>query len=494
MNYHGLILAAGSGNRIAKKINTPKCLLEINNRTILEYQIDSFVNADVKKIYIVTGFQSYKIDKFLKKYKRKIEIIIIYNKFFKTTNNMFSAHLAAKYLKNKKFILCNGDVVVEKDTVKKLIEGKNQNEILIDKNFFNEESMKIEIDSFRKIINISKKIKKKKSKSYVSIDFYKLSEHASSKLFEKIQYHIKNIGKNDWTEIALKNILSKCKFYPNEIEGLKWCEIDTYKDLIFAKNKFKHIKKKIFKKYNNFIVDIDGTTFRKQVPIDGTSSFLKNIKKNNKKFFFLSNNSSLNFKSFEKLFKKVNFKINKSNIINSTDVLITYLKDNKIKKVYASGNKKFLGELKKNHIAVSKNNPTVVIVSYDDEINYKKMQTLSELLNKGIKFIATHDDNFYPSIKGPIPDAGSILSLLETTTGKKPSKIFGKPSVEIKKLLKIKGKTIVIGDKIEKDILFAKNCNYDSALVLTEDEIGTNGKIHEKIKPDYILSSIKDLE
>ena len=84
--------------------------------------------------------------------------------------------------------------------------------------------------------------------------------------------------------------------------------------------------------------------------------------------------------------------------------------------------------------------------------------------------------------------------MLETTTGKKPSKIFGKPSVEIKKLLKIKGKTIVIGDKIEKDILFAKNCNYDSALVLTEDEIGANGKIHEKIKPDYILSSIKDLE
>ncbi len=492
MNYYGLILAAGSGKRIAKKISTPKCLVVINNKTILERQIDSFINADVKKIYIVTGFQSYKITKVLKKYKKKIQIQTVHNKIYKTTNNMFSANLASKYLKNKKFILCNGDVVIEKNIVKKLVEGKNENEILIDKNFFDDESMKIKTNSQRKIIDISKKIKKRVDSS-VSIDFYKFSRKASNKLFEKIKYHIKNVSKNDWTEIALKKILSDCKFYPNDIKDLKWCEIDSYKDLIFAKNKFKEIKKKIFKKYNNFVVDIDGTTFKKEIPIDGTRSFLKNIKKRNKKIVFLSNNSSLDFDSFKKLFEKVNFKINKSNIINSTDVLIKYLKDNKIKKVYASGNGKFLNELKKNFIIVTKKHPDVVIVSYDDEINYKKLQILCELLNKGIKLIATHNDNYYPSINGPIPDAGSILSLIETTTGKKPSKIFGKPSAEIKKLLNIKGKTLVIGDKINKDILFAKNCHYDSALILSEDEVITDNKKQKKLNPNFVLSSIKDL-
>ena len=40
------------------------------------------------------------------------------------------------------------------------------------------------------------------------------------------------------------------------------------------------------------------------------------------------------------------------------------------------------------------------------------------MLIKKIIFIATHNDNFYPSMNGPIPDAGSILSLLETTTEK----------------------------------------------------------------------------
>ena len=123
MNYYGLILAAGAGERISNKINNPKCLVKIKNKTILEHQINSFINAGIKKIYIVTGFQAYKIKKFLKRYNKKIQIQIIHNKIFKKTNNMYSAGLANKFLKNKKFILCNADAVIEKDIVKKLIKS-----------------------------------------------------------------------------------------------------------------------------------------------------------------------------------------------------------------------------------------------------------------------------------------------------------------------------------------------------------------------------------
>ena len=491
MEHCALILAAGSGYRIVKTINTPKCLIKINDKTILEHQLNSFELAGIKQIYIVVGFQASKVKKFLKKYNKKFLIKIIHNRDFKKTNNMYSAHLASKFLINKKFILCNADVVIEKHIVKKLISGKNHNEILVDKNFFDEESMKIKFNSLKRIVDISKKITK--NNSFTSIDFYKFSEQASKNLFYEIDRHINKISKNDWTEISLKKILSTSDFYFNDIKKLKWCEIDTYKDLIFAENKFDDLNKKIFKKYKNFVVDIDGTTFKKQVPIDGTYNFLQKIKKNKKKITFLSNNSSLDLNSFINLFKKVNFKVTKTNIIISTDVLIRYLNDNKINRVFASGNKKFINTLKRNKITITKNNPDIIIVSYDDEINYKKLKLLSELLNEGIKFVATHNDNFYPSQNGPIPDTGSILSLLETTTGRKPIKIFGKPSVEIKKLLKLKGKTLVIGDKVTKDIQFAKNCGYDSALIMTEQNFVNIKKIPIKLKPDYLLSSIKDL-
>jgi HAD superfamily hydrolase (TIGR01450 family) len=493
MEYSGLILAAGSGRRIAKKINTPKCLIKVNNRAILEHQLISFEYAGIKNIYIITGYQEYKIKNFLKKLKINLKIKLVQNNIYKKTNNMYSAHLASKFLKNKKFILCNGDVIIEKEIIKKLVDGKRENEILTDKFFFDEESMKVKMDISNRVTDINKKIKKKNS--LTSIDFYKFSENASNELFKEIKNHLATFGKKDWTEVAIKKIFSKCNFYSNNIINLKWCEIDTYKDLVFAENKFKELNHKIFKKYSNFIVDIDGTTFKKNIPIEGTLDFLNKIKKQKKKIVFLSNNSSLDFKSFQKLFKRVKFKITKSNIINSTNVLVNYLKERKIKKVYATGNKKFIKELKKNKITIDTKKPSLVVVSYDDEINYKKLQLLCELLNKNIPFVSTHDDSFYPGKNGPIPDAGSTLSLIKTTTGKDPIKIFGKPSIEIKKLLKTNGKTLVIGDKINKDIQFAKNCNYDSALILGDDEFGVYdlNALQKKIKPNYYLSSIKDL-
>ena len=493
MKYLGLILAAGSGTRIANSINTPKCLVKIKKKPILQYQLDSFYNAGVREVFIVTGYQESKIKKFLKKYKKKIQIKIIHNKNYKNTNNMYSAHLASKFLWNKQFVLCNGDVVIEKNIIKRLIDGRNINEILVDKNFFDSESMKVKINNKKKIYDISKNILK--MRSYTSIDFYKFSSSASNKFFLEIKNHLKKFGKKDWTEVAIKKILKKCDFYANNITGLKWHEIDTYKDLVCAENKFQNISKVIFNKYKNFIVDIDGTTFRKQIPIEGTANFIKKIKNNNKRLVFLSNNSSLNFESFKKLFKKVSFRIKKSNIINSTNVLINYLKKNKIKKVYSTGNKKFINDLRSNAIKIDAVNPDLVVISYDDEINYKKLKKMCEILNKNIPCVATHDDSFYPGYNGPKPDAGSILSLIKTTTGKYPKLIFGKPSIEIKKLLKTKGKTLVIGDKINKDIKFAKNSGYDSALIMPSSNIESHDlDLKDKnLKPDYILSSIKDI-
>ena len=492
MNYSGLILAAGSGTRISNKISVPKCLIEINKKTILRYQLESFQHAGIKDIYIITGFQENKIKNFLKKSKFNLNIRLIKNKIFNTTNNMYSTSLAKNFLFNKDFILCNGDVVIEKKIIKKLINGKNKNEILVDKHFYDDESMKIKTNSSKHIIDISKKIYDEKSST--SIDFYKFSKPASIKLFKTIDNHIKLFGKKDWTEVAIKKIFKRQIFFPNYIDDLKWCEIDTFKDLLYAENKFKEIKKKIFEKYKNFIVDIDGTTFQKKDPIAGTEKFLKNIKKYNKKIIFLSNNSSLNYESFNQLFKRVNFQISKSNIINSTDVLVKYLREKKIKKIYATGNKKFISELKKNKIIICENKPELLVVSYDDEIDYKKLQKFCELLNKNISMVATHSDNFYPGKNGPIPDAGSIISLIKTTTNKSPKIIFGKPSKHIKKLLKVRGKTIVIGDKLNKDIQFAKNCDYDSALIFSDNELlKLNDKKNNKIKVNFILSSIKDL-
>ena len=69
MQYTGIILAAGSGSRISNKFNQPKCLIKINQKTILDYQIESFLFAGIKEVIIVAGYKSEKIKNYIKKFK-----------------------------------------------------------------------------------------------------------------------------------------------------------------------------------------------------------------------------------------------------------------------------------------------------------------------------------------------------------------------------------------------------------------------------------------
>lgn len=491
MQHTGIILAAGSGSRISDQFNQPKCLIKINQKTILDYQIEAFIFAGLKEIIIVTGYKSKKITHHIKKFRSKIKIKLILNKQYYSTNNMYSAQLALNKLRYNGVILCNGDVVVEKGAIKKLLNNKNPDLIMVDQNRQDEESMKVKLNR-NYVVDIDKKFKNSKS-NLTSTDFYKFSPETVIILKNQINQHIKKMGKKDWTEVALKKIFKKTKFLTCSVDNIKWYEIDNYKDYVSANFLFKKFKEEIFKKYKTFIIDIDGTTFHKSTPIRGTTNLIKKLKYKKKLIFFLSNNSSMNYESFRKLFKKVDHKLSRNSMIISTNILIKYLKKNKINKIFVVGNDKFKDELKKNKFNLNSNNPSYVVVGYDDQLNYKKLQKACELINNGVSLIATHDDNFYPSLKGPIPDAGSILSLIHKTTNILPSKIFGKPLKEIKNIYKFYPKTLVIGDKISKDIQFAKNCGFDSVLVLSGAETLDKKFRIKNLVPNYIISSINDL-
>ena len=85
---------------------------------------------------------------------------------------------------------------------------------------------------------------------------------------------------------------------------------------------------------------------KKESPLDGTEIFLDALKKKKKNIYFLSNNSSLTFEDFKRMFKKIKFKIKKNNVILSSNLLLRYLKKNNIKSIYASGNDGFVKMIK----------------------------------------------------------------------------------------------------------------------------------------------------
>ena len=69
-NYSVVLLSAGMGRRLGtlgKKY--PKCLLKVNNKTLIELLLDNLKKRNAKRISMVVGYRSQMLIKFLEKVK-----------------------------------------------------------------------------------------------------------------------------------------------------------------------------------------------------------------------------------------------------------------------------------------------------------------------------------------------------------------------------------------------------------------------------------------
>ena len=93
-----IFLAAGLGSRLLPiTLNTPKPLIRVKGRRIIDTAIDAALAVGIEEIYIVRGYLSDQFDQLLKKYP---QIRFIENPMYNETNNISSAMQIRHLLKN----------------------------------------------------------------------------------------------------------------------------------------------------------------------------------------------------------------------------------------------------------------------------------------------------------------------------------------------------------------------------------------------------------
>lgn len=93
-----IFLAAGFGSRLVPiTLNTPKPLVLVNGKKIIETLLDAVVEAQIPEVIIVTGYLSDQFDILLKKYPN---IKFIYNEKYNEANNILSAYMVKDMFSN----------------------------------------------------------------------------------------------------------------------------------------------------------------------------------------------------------------------------------------------------------------------------------------------------------------------------------------------------------------------------------------------------------
>ena len=105
-----IIMAAGIGSRLQPITDeTPKPLIEVNGKKMIETVLDGLIQNGIKEIYIVTGYLKEKFSYLPEKY-HPIKLTLLENPHFETCNNISSLYVARAHLGN--CIITDGDLMI----------------------------------------------------------------------------------------------------------------------------------------------------------------------------------------------------------------------------------------------------------------------------------------------------------------------------------------------------------------------------------------------
>jgi len=229
-----VILAAGQGTRIRSVHGEhPKCLIEVDNTTILDHQLDALSGAGINDVAIVVGYEKEQIINHVasRTLRHSQRVRFIENPAFAITNNIYSLWLALEWLRGDSFIVLNADVIFDADVLD--IAGSMAPISMIVDPLWRDETMKV-ITQGDRVIQMSKKISRERfSGTYIGITVF--SKAIQARFFDKMKALISAGRVNDFFNTAVQELVDEGVHvgYTNT-DGLAWAEIDDPTDLNFA--------------------------------------------------------------------------------------------------------------------------------------------------------------------------------------------------------------------------------------------------------------------
>jgi 4-nitrophenyl phosphatase len=261
----------------------------------------------------------------------------------------------------------------------------------------------------------------------------------------------------------------------------------------------------ILDKLQTLLLDGDGVLWHGDEPVPGLQRFFTVLNKRAIRWGLLTNNATRNIAFLADRFKKFGVNVDSGCIFTSALATADYLVErlDSKKTVYVVGESGLQEALQDAGFTVDMNSDDTphasadaVVVGLDRQFSYGKLGKAMRLIRDGAMFVATNTDNTFPSSSGLVPGAGPIVQAVATASDRQPI-IIGKPSaplfeVALKRLRANLETTAMLGDRLETDIVGARQLHLGTILVLSgvssrEDIAKT------QIEPDLVFNNIDEL-
>jgi NagD protein len=251
------------------------------------------------------------------------------------------------------------------------------------------------------------------------------------------------------------------------------------------------------KSKKGFICDMDGVIYHGNLLLPGVKDFIKWLVAENKKFLFLTNSSERTPKELQEKLLRMGISVEEDVFYTSALATAQFLSSQKPKgTAYIIGEAGLINALYNVGYTMNNVDPDFVVMGETRSYSFEKIEHAINLVIKGAKLIGTNPDLTGPVEDGIVPATRALIAPIELSTGRKAYYI-GKPNplmmrIALKKLGCHREETIIIGDRMDTDIVAGIESEIDTLLVLS----GISSKETVNLfpyMPKYILNGVEDL-
>jgi 4-nitrophenyl phosphatase len=251
-----------------------------------------------------------------------------------------------------------------------------------------------------------------------------------------------------------------------------------------------------------FVFDMDGVLYRGETRLPGVSEVLDALTVRGREYMLATNNSMATPDSYVAKLARMGIDVPADRILTSALATRDYLLETLpadaglfVIGMPALREQLFSGTSFR-PIQFGEEQPAAVVIGLDLAFTYDKLKDANAAIRSGALFIATNSDATLPTEAGLVPGAGSIVASITTATGQTPL-VIGKPETpllvqSLHRLDVPAGESVMIGDRLDTDILAGQRAGMLTVMVLTG--VSTREEIlHAAVRPDIVVNDLLDL-
>jgi NagD protein len=244
-------------------------------------------------------------------------------------------------------------------------------------------------------------------------------------------------------------------------------------------------------------MDMDGVLVHEDHLVPGADEFLAELRAAGTPFVVLTNNSIRTPRDLRARLLSTGLDVPEESIWTSALATASFLHDQRPGgTAYVVGESGLTTALHDVGYVLTDRDPDYVVLGETRTYSFTSITTAIRLIERGARFIATNPDTTGPSREGSLPATGAVAALINAATGQQPYYV-GKPNAlmmrsALRKIGAHSESTLMIGDRMDTDVLSGLEAGLQTILVLTG--ISTAESVERfPYRPSLVLDSVAAL-